>query len=234
MKKEVVRYYDELWSKKFETKANLLPNRIQEALKEIKGGGRMLDIGCGDGALCQCIIDRYENIHGIDHSDIALRRARENGVSTTRVDLNKGSLPFLSQVFDMVTCLDVIEHVFDPVKLVKEIHRILKSNGILIMTTPNIRFVDHVKKLLIDGQFPKTSRDEGIYHGGHLCYFTFEDLRTLLLENNFSILVDRGYDEKNYSSLKISLFRMVTKIWECETSKEFFCPGILLKVQKNI
>jgi methionine biosynthesis protein MetW len=229
---KAAEYYNNLWSEKIESKANNMPNRIKEALNEIHGGGNVLDIGCGDGALCQSIVDRFDNVYGIDNSKVALRSARDSRISTTQVDLDKGSLPFLSQSFDMVTCLDVIEHLFDPVVLVKEIHRVLKPDGFFVLTTPNIRFIDFVKRLLIDGRFPKTSLDKGVYHGGHLNYFTFKDLRLLLSQNGFIIIVDRGYDEKQYSSLKVMLFKIITRIWEKETNKEFFCPGILLKGQK--
>ena len=102
----------------------------------------------------------------------------------------------------------------------------------LISTTPNIRFIDFIRKLLFLGEFPRTSHDESGYDGGHTHYFTFRDIRNLLTRVGFQIVQERGYDEKPYFSPKTLLFKLIMRFWEKELKKEFFCPGILFRAKK--
>ena len=224
--------YESIWNQKLETGQSSLTNRITEALKEIDSGYRLLDIGCGDGSLCALARSKYRCAYGIDGSTIALESAIANGASVILADLDGNFLPFCDDKFDLVSCLDVIEHVFDPEKLAREIYRVLTKNGILILTSPNIRFIDFVRSLLLYGHFPRTSQDIGGYDGGHLHYFTFRDIRALLSKTGFQIVKERGYDEKHYFSPKVLLFKMIIRFWERDLKKEFFSPGILFKAKK--
>jgi methionine biosynthesis protein MetW len=224
--------YEYIWKEKFDGGEDSLTNRIREALKEVDSGLRCIDIGCGDGMFCSLVRDRFSQVLGVDGSRISLGGAASKGIHVCLTDLDEGSLPFKDNVFDCVSCLDVIEHVFDPEKLVIEANRVLRRGGIFILTTPNIRFIDFVKRLLLDGQFPKTSQDEGSYDGGHIHYFTFRDIRELLLRNGFRIIKERGYDEKAYFSPKVLFFKLIVRVWEKDVNREFFCPGILFKALK--
>lgn len=84
-----------------------------------------------------------------------------------------------------MTCLEVIEHIVDPLWLLRELHRTLRSNGQLVMTTPNIRYFRNVLKLLVEGRFPHTTIDMFVWGGGHLHYFTRKDLADLFAEAGF-------------------------------------------------
>ncbi|MDY6950060.1 MAG: class I SAM-dependent methyltransferase [Thermodesulfobacteriota bacterium] len=232
MKETPKDLYESIWQEKLETGQEQTPNRIKEAFKETDSGRRCLDIGCGDGSFSKLVMGHYRHVCGIDFSAVALKHAALQGVSPVLADLDGQSLPFRHESFDLVSCLDVIEHVFDPEMLVQESYRVLKKGGVLILTTPNIRFIDHIRKLLMYGQFPKTSLDKGSYDGGHIHYFTFADIRHLLTTAGFRVLRQRGYDEKAYWTLKTLLFRLIMRWWEKDLRREFFCPGILFKVEK--
>jgi 2-polyprenyl-3-methyl-5-hydroxy-6-metoxy-1,4-benzoquinol methylase len=56
-----------------------------------------------------------------------------------KTNINNEKTPFNDNCFDAIVCLDVIEHVFDPRTLIKEISRVIKNNCILIISVPNIR-----------------------------------------------------------------------------------------------
>lgn len=224
--------YESIWETKLQKGEGSLTNRIRESFKEIDSGFKCLDVGCGDGLFGTLVRDRYRQVCGIDGSKRALKDAVSRGIQACLVDLDAGWLPFGDYVFDCISCLDVIEHVFDPEKLIEEISRILKRNGILILTTPNIRFIDFIRSLLFNGRFPRTSQDKGCYDGGHIHYFTFRDVRSLLVSSGFVIIKERGYDEKHYLSPKVLVFEIFMRFWERHLRKEFFCPGILFKAQK--
>ena len=228
------KLYEKIWKRKISLKNDFLVNRQHEALKEIGSGYRFLDIGCGDGKFSSMVKRKYYRVYGMEGSVMALQKmkANEGGVPIL-VDLDSDFIPIADEVLDLVTCLDVIEHVFDPENLIAEVYRVLKKSGVFILTTPNIRFIDHIRSILIKGEFPKTSHDKFSYDGGHIHYFTFKDIRKLLKNNGFKIKLEQGFDEKKYRSIKTLLFRLFIKLFEKNISKEFFCPGILFKAIKK-
>lgn len=226
--------YEKIWQNKISQKDDIQVNRHREALKEIVPGHRFLDIGCGNGVLSFMVKKKFDHVYGIDGSVTALQKMKANGGGIPILtDLDGDLLPIADRSMDMVSCLDVMEHVFDPEKLITEVYRVLKRNGIFILTTPNIRFIDHIRSILIEGQFPKTSHDEFCYDGGHIHYFTFKDVRKLLEKSGFSIKLEQGFDEKKYRSFKTLFFRILIKPFEKNINKEFFCPGMLFKAIKN-
>jgi len=117
--------------------------RLRFAKKYIKKGDAVLDIGCGDGFLTNALSSACESVIGIDTSLTGISFSRSI-IDNVKVYLACGSasnLPFKGNAFDVVTLFEVIEHI--PVTLlkdvIKEIKRVLKEGGMLIVTTPNPR-----------------------------------------------------------------------------------------------
>jgi len=117
--------------------------RLRFAKKYIKKGDAVLDIGCGDGFLTNALSSACENVMGIDTSLTGISFSRSI-IGNVKVYLACGSasnLPFKGNAFDVITLFEVIEHI--PVTslkdVIKEIKRVLKEEGMLIVTTPNPR-----------------------------------------------------------------------------------------------
>ena len=94
---------------------------------------RILDVGCGTGANLE-MLAQFGTAQGVDVSDDALEFCRRKGL-----DSKKGlaeELPFEDESFDLVTALDVIEHLDDDVAGLKEMHRILKKGGKTLIFVP--------------------------------------------------------------------------------------------------
>ena len=202
--------------------------RVEFASRFIPKAESLLDIGCGDGTLEYFIKNRISKIYGVDNAIKSVKESKKYYFEIKLVDLNK-TIPYKRNFFDVVTCLDVIEHIKDPNKLFKETYRVLKPNGLLLLSTPNIRFSDHIYKLLFQGIFPKTSTDNNSYDGGHIHFFTFTDIRNLLLANRFKIIEYRGIineKERGWKG-KIIEFLIGSKIM-----REFRSPGILFIARK--
>jgi len=98
---------------------------------------------------------------------------------------------------------DTIEHVSDVYAALKEMYRVLKPGGILVINTPNIAFVKK-RLLLVLGRFPSTSQpnegigDDVLFDGGHLHYFTFRSLQIALQKAGFATLRKIGYGRFGY------------------------------------
>jgi 2-polyprenyl-3-methyl-5-hydroxy-6-metoxy-1,4-benzoquinol methylase len=102
---------------------------------QAKPGGRLLEIGCGTGAVLQRMQQKGWCVTGLDFDEGAVCNARSKGL-----DVHYGQLSaqgFADQTFDAVVMSHVIEHVPSPVELLIECHRVLKDDGVLVALTPN-------------------------------------------------------------------------------------------------
>ncbi len=94
----------------------------------------ILDIGCGAGNMIHHLM-RYGRVRGVEIDPRPVQIARSRGYDVRQADAARG-LPFDDDCFDLVTVLDVIEHVDDDVALLREAARVLKPGGALLVTTP--------------------------------------------------------------------------------------------------
>jgi SAM-dependent methyltransferase len=102
---------------------------------------RVLDAGCGTGALLERLSqDPEEEVYGVDFSREALAFSHQRGQSRL-VQGDLTALPFASDCFDMVTALDVVEHVERDVDALREICRVLRPGGVLLMSVPAYPFL---------------------------------------------------------------------------------------------
>lgn len=98
--------------------------------------GQLLDIGCGDGRFLHRMKDRGWSVTGLDFDQQAARAAKEKyGIEVKVCRLEEMGCPDNS--FDAITMNHVIEHVFDPVATLREVCRILKPGGRVVVVTPN-------------------------------------------------------------------------------------------------
>lgn len=183
--------YDEIWRRQIR-EGELFALRLLAGADLLPPSRRVLDVGCGDGAFGRLVQGKVAEVHGIEWAERAIEQAQTRGIQIRSCDLNRESFPYADRWFDAVACLDVIEHVVDPRRLLQEIHRVLRPGGYLILTTPNLRYVHFLSRLLFKGRFPRTSNDPEGYDGGHLHYFTFGDARALLTEANFGAIEEYG------------------------------------------
>lgn len=149
------------------------------------GGGMLVDIACGSGRFLGRVHDRYDTLVGIDFIPVA--RSDLDNVHFVRADLRQG-IPLDDRVANTITAIETIEHMADPILLVREAFRIARPGAEFILTTPNIRFVRHLARLILQGEGPRTAgwRDnEVLWDGGHVHYFTSKDLVALLKRAGF-------------------------------------------------
>jgi SAM-dependent methyltransferase len=97
-------------------------------------GARVLDAGCGSGRTLEDL-RAYGEVAGIELSELAAAHARERGLGEVLVGRVE-SLPWEEDRFDLVTCLDVLEHTADDRVALRELRRVTKPGGWLLLTVP--------------------------------------------------------------------------------------------------
>src|SRR5690348_1775036 len=101
-------------------------------------GKTALDVGCGAGLLAEPLARLGAQVTGIDASPDLIAAARDHAeMMGLTIDYRAGDLLELEGAFDLVTCMEVIEHVADPAAFVGALARRLAPGGLLIMSTPN-------------------------------------------------------------------------------------------------
>ena len=98
--------------------------------------GTLLDVGCGDGDLVRAMQDYGWRSVGVDLDPAAVQFACRRGLDVRLGSLVDQAYPTCS--FDAIILNHVIEHIPDPILMLKECHRILKPEGRLILATPNV------------------------------------------------------------------------------------------------
>jgi 2-polyprenyl-3-methyl-5-hydroxy-6-metoxy-1,4-benzoquinol methylase len=163
---------------------DLRPNKIRTniILKLIgKKPLKILDIGCYDGTIGRALTSMGHQVFGVDFST-AVRQA---GFKVFIGDISKG-IPLTAGIFDLVFAGEIIEHLYYTEKFLKEIYRVLKKDGQLVMTTPNVTSLGR-RVMLLFGKNPylETTSDETT--AGHVRYFTKDSLKTLLSHCGFRV-----------------------------------------------
>lgn len=110
---------------------------ILKRIKKYKNNGKLLDIGCATGFLLDEARRRNWEVHGVEISKWAANHAREKlDLNVVRKPFKKSNFP--DKFFDVIVMMDVLEHLTNPKYTLLEIRRILKNDGILYISTPNI------------------------------------------------------------------------------------------------
>ncbi|HKZ46827.1 MAG TPA: class I SAM-dependent methyltransferase [Thermodesulfobacteriota bacterium] len=154
----------------FEKAAKILMRRFPKR-------GKVLDIGCGYGFFLKQMKAMGWQAYGVDVSETAVLYAKKHGIRTTLGTLD--NIKYDANYFDAVTLFYVLEHLPDPLNSIKEVKRILKPNGLLLLrvphTTPIVRILKilGIKNNLYDPPF-------------HLNDFSPQTVKALLKKGGFS------------------------------------------------
>lgn len=155
---------------------------ILKRLKRLKKHGRILDIGCATGFLLDEAKKQGWEVYGIELSKWCVEYAKEKfGLNIFCGPLEKAE--FQKNFFDAIILNDTIEHLIDPKEALQELRRILKPDGVLCISTPNIGSL--IGKVL-------RGRWWGI-NQAHLYYFTKRTLYKMLEATGFSLLTCKNH-----------------------------------------
>jgi methionine biosynthesis protein MetW len=176
-----------------------------KACELLKSSRRVLDVGCADGDFLMMLKEKSSSIselYGIDISEEAVAEASRKGVHAYCLDVDIERFPFENEFFDAIFCGDVIEHLYDPDHLLDELYRVLKKNGVCILTTPNLASWYNRVFLLLGYQpvFTEVSLRHDVGHpfpfwsiAGHIRMFTLKALCQLVEIHGFKIIQKIGF-----------------------------------------
>ena len=176
-------------------------------LKLFKPGEKVLDVGCGDGAVAHYLSGKLNlNMVGVDFSITALERAKHRRIDVVQTNIDQ-SLPFQAKTFDTVFFGDVIEHIYNPQTALQEIHRIIKPSGHLVLSCPNMAYWRYRLHYLLTGMFPETEWiEQELWQSQHIRFFNQKLLYKLLNQLGFKPTKFIGISRRRLDQPLLNIF----------------------------
>ena len=163
---------------------NQLPRRVRLLSAAVGDGERVLDLGCLGGGLAAGLTGRC-TVVGVDLIPEALRVARDRGLRVLLADLSEG-LPLADGSFHVVHAGELLEHVFDPLALLRTCHAALRPGGRLLGTVPNIVALGERVRSLLGRPPAALGPHPDAPAGDHIRAFTLQRLQRLARMAGFS------------------------------------------------
>lgn len=171
------------------TLQNMVPGRLSYFDDLIDWQGKhVLDLGCAGGFMAEALDDRGAEVTGLDPAEKAIDAARTHAAEAGRAiryDVGIGEdMPYDTDSFDAVVCVDVLEHVTSVPRVLAEVARVLRPNGMFLFDTINrgrvarlaaITMAENVLRVL-----PKGTHDPDMF-------IRPADLTAMLQEAGFSV-----------------------------------------------
>lgn len=158
-------------------------DRISKLLKQSPGQIRLLDVGCSSGAFLNTAVNLGFLAEGVEPAPKAAMAAQTAGLNVRQGLLQE--VGYADGQFDAVTLFEVIEHLQQPLELLKEVHRILRPDGILLIGTGNAA---SWSMAVMGERWEYLSIAK---HGGHISFFSPESIAYLAQRSGFSVVAVR-------------------------------------------
>lgn len=148
---------------------------LLDAFEPYRRSNRILDMGCGAGYFVEEAARRGWDAYGSEYGELARKLGRERGLQIVDAPLRPDSFP--EGHFDVVTAIEVVEHLRDPIAESEIVARLVRSGGVFYCTTPNF---DSLSRRLLGPRWPVIEYPE------HLIYFTRPSLSRWLDRAGFT------------------------------------------------
>jgi 2-polyprenyl-3-methyl-5-hydroxy-6-metoxy-1,4-benzoquinol methylase len=182
-----------------------------------------LDIGCGNGATLKVTKENNPEIElwGVEYMPEQAEKVKSitKNILVGAIEDNIKNLP--DNYFDVITMLDVIEHLTYPEEVLKSLKSKLTKDGVLVSSIPNVRFVKNLYKLLVlkDWKY----EESGILDYTHMRFFTSKSIIRMYKKLDFEILKHQGVIPLRRDFKKWLLFNIASVfIWNDTKYLQFF------------
>ncbi len=174
--------------------------RFAEVLDIVKENtGPILDVGCHAGLFTQKLMQKTQvkEVYGIDISSSAIRLAKKRIPKGTFVVGDAQKLPFKNNFFSAVFCLEMLEHVDDPIQVLKEMKRVLKKDGYGLILVPTDNKLFKITWSLWTMYYP-------VWRHAHVQSFTGNSLEDIFASLHLKIIRVKTF---HFGMLKIIQFK---------------------------
>lgn len=150
------------------------------------GAKKILDLGCGNGALSRALFDAGFEVTGCDADNEGILLAKQANAGIIFKTLGVDSDPALlgDNDFDVVVSTEVVEHLFLPRHLPRFANAVLRKNGYLIVSTP---YHGYLKNLVLSLLNKWDSHHDPLWDGGHIKFWSRSTLTRMLLDEGFIV-----------------------------------------------
>ncbi|MCK5360381.1 MAG: class I SAM-dependent methyltransferase [Gammaproteobacteria bacterium] len=169
---------------------------------------KVLELGCGEGVTLKHLKETgmARWVCGVDFHNESLEKAKINGVDKVlNRDLNNFDVSTIEEKFDVILCMDVLEHIVDPWSIVKNLKELLTDKGVIIASIPNVQNIRVVVPLIFGKWIYK---DCGILDRGHLRFFTRGTAIDLIQQGGFEIVEIVSLKERHWLPILINLLTL--------------------------
>lgn len=191
--KQIYEDYDKHQFKSYKVTKDVQQSPLFRQIERLVGTGkRVLDIGASCGDFSLFLAQNRNTVVGLDISSKAVELCKQRGLEAHQVNIETEPLPKLDPV-DVVLLLEVIEHLMDPLPVLRKIATVLKPSGFLLLSTPNAAYFKWRLQLL-RGVFPDFGEarsglaETRPYNLLHKTPLTIPDLRQTLRLSGFQIV----------------------------------------------
>jgi 2-polyprenyl-6-hydroxyphenyl methylase/3-demethylubiquinone-9 3-methyltransferase len=161
------------------------PFVLPELARRVPRRARILDAGCGNGALVRELAARGYESSGLDISESCCRIAREQCPARIEAASVYDDVRQLFGIaFDAVTALEVVEHLYDPPAFARRMHDALSPTGILVLSAPYHGYLKNLA-LAASGRLEKHFTANAV--GGHIKFWSRRTLTDMLEQNGFRV-----------------------------------------------
>lgn len=177
-----VGYYDVVFQRRRGVQSKWHHLKFERVAKEFPPGSVHLDVGCGPGSFISILSDDVDSI-GVDVTNVQVEYARSKYERRGKrfSVIAPGILPFRQDSFDIVTLLELVEHISarEAELLLGEVFRVLRPRGKVVLTTPNYASLWPVLEILVN-------RFGGVaYTHQHITKYVRSSLRALIIQAGF-------------------------------------------------
>jgi 2-polyprenyl-3-methyl-5-hydroxy-6-metoxy-1,4-benzoquinol methylase len=216
-----------------------------EIIKLIPSGNhKILDVGCGAGSTLRKLkeLGKANEIVGIEINEDVARNSSDALDKLHIGDVETMDLPYPEKYFDYILFADVLEHLINPRRVLRIYRNLLRDDGYLIATIPNIKHYNVLMRLILFDEFRYS--DTGILDRSHLRFFTKKEIIKMFQDEQFEV-VDLIHlhvpikpaneaAEKALSDLPSRLrYKSSLYINQCLAKSSFYAYQYLIKAKKG-